>query len=176
MSDINVLVVFYSRHGTAEQLGLAAGLGAIEARANIRLRRVADLADAATIAASPGWREHLDRMNRDYVPPRPADPAWADVIVLVTPAASSEDICGYCAALRALGGMQGKIAAPLANGQGDQALAPVYAAAAAAGLIVAPALRDGVDPVAAAREYGRRVTRMARALKGSPAEPAAAGP
>ena len=69
MSDINVLVVFYSRYGNAERIALAAGVGAIQARANIRLRRVADHADAKTIDATPAWRQNLDRMNRDYVAP-----------------------------------------------------------------------------------------------------------
>ena len=72
MGDINALVVFYSRYGTTEKLALAAGLGAIQADANIRLRRVADHADAAAIAADSNWKKNLDRMNRDYVAPRPA--------------------------------------------------------------------------------------------------------
>src|SRR5215510_16054603 len=96
MSDVNVLVVFYSRYGTAERLALAAGVGAIQAHANIRLRRVADHADVKTIDATPAWRENLDRMNRDYVVPRPADPQWADVIVLATPPDSSVEIESYC--------------------------------------------------------------------------------
>lgn len=165
MSDVNVLVVFYSRYGTAEQLGLAAGVGAIQARANIRLRRVADLADPKTIEATPAWREQLDRMNRDYVVPRPADPAWADVIVLATPADSSGEIQAYCASLRSMGSLAGKIAAPLAPRNTESALAPIYAAAACAGMIVAPAALDSGDPIASAREFGRRITRMARSLK-----------
>ena len=88
----------YGRHQRARRLllalrqrgtlALAAGLGAIQAGANIRLRRVADHADAKTIDATPAWQENLDRMNRDYVAPRPADPVWADVIILATPAES----------------------------------------------------------------------------------------
>src|SRR4029450_10666314 len=105
MSDINVLVVFYSRYGNAERLALAAGVGAIQARANIRLRRVADHADAKTIDADASWRENLDRMNRDYVVPRPADPQWADVIVLATPSDSRAEVASYCATLRSIGPM-----------------------------------------------------------------------
>jgi hypothetical protein len=82
--------------------------GAIQARANIRLRRVADLADPATIDATPAWKENLDRMNHDYVVPRPADPAWADVALLATPADSSAEIEAYCASLRSLGSMAGR--------------------------------------------------------------------
>ena len=165
MADVNVLIVFYSRYGVAEQLGPAAGVGAIQARANIRLRRVADLADSTTIEATPAWKENLDRMNRDYVIPRPADPVWADVIVLATPADTSREIEAYCSSLRSLGPMAGKIAAPIASARDDSALRPIYAAAACAGMIVAPAERDADDPIAAAREYGRRVAEMAHALK-----------
>jgi NAD(P)H dehydrogenase (quinone) len=165
MSDINVLIVFYSRYGNAERVALAAGVGAIQARANIRLRRVADHADAKTIDATPAWRENLERMNRDYVVPRPADPQWADVIVLATPSDSCAEIEAYCASLRSVAPMAGKIAAPLAPGDEEAALKPIYAAAACAGMVVVPAKTDGTDPIAAARAYGQHVTKLARSLK-----------
>ncbi len=168
MSDINVLIVFYSRYGTAERIALAAGVGAIQARANIRLRRVADQADAKTIDAVPAWRENLDRMNRDYVAPRPADPPWADVIVLATPSDSCAEIESFCASLPGIAPMTGKIAAPLAPGDEESALKPIYAAAACAGMVVVPAKTGAGDPIAAAREYGQRITEMARSLKQLP--------
>jgi NAD(P)H dehydrogenase (quinone) len=165
MGDINALVVFYSRYGTTERLALAAGLGAIQADANIRLRRVADQADTTTIGADANWKKNLDRMNRDYVVPRPADPQWADVIVLATPADSCAEIESFCAWLPSIGPMDGKIAAPLAAGDQDSALKPIYAAAACAGMFVVPAKIHSGDVVTAAREYGQRVTEMARSLK-----------
>jgi NAD(P)H dehydrogenase (quinone) len=165
MGDVNVLVVFYSKHGTTEKLALAAGLGAIQARANIRLRRVADLADRQTIEASPEWRDNVDRMNRDYVAPRPADPLWADVIVLATPERSCAEIEQYCGVLGTDRGLTGKIAAPLIAGGDVSALRPVYAAAACAGLIVAPPPAASGDPLAAAKTFGQQVTKMARSLK-----------
>ncbi|HEY7442614.1 MAG TPA: hypothetical protein VH701_09365 [Vicinamibacterales bacterium] len=171
MADVNVLVVFYSRYGKAEQLALAAGLGAIQTKSNIRLRRVADLADAATIAADPVWKQNLDRMNMDYVVPRAADPAWADVIILATPEDSSAELQRYVGSLPSSGVMDGKIAAPLAPGNNETALKPIYAAAACAGLIVAPAQAPSSDGVASARAYGRRVSLMARALKGLQGHP-----
>jgi NAD(P)H dehydrogenase (quinone) len=168
MGDINALVVFYSRYGTTEKLALAAGLGAIQSEANIRLRRVADRADAATIEADVEWKKNLDRMNRDYVAPRPADPVWADVIILATPAESSRELESYVASLSSLGSMTGKIAAPLASANGTAALKSVYAAAAGCGLIVAPCGEGSGDPIATATEFGQRVTAMARALKRAP--------
>ena len=159
MGDINALVVFYSRYGTAEKLALAAGLGAIQADANIRLRRVADRADAATIDADADWKKNLDRMNRDYVVPRPADPAWADVIILATPADTSTELETYVASLSSLGSMTGKLAAPLAPGNRESALKPIYSAAACCGLIVAPCGESADDPIATATSFGQRVTR-----------------
>jgi NAD(P)H dehydrogenase (quinone) len=165
MGDINALVVFYSRYGTTEKLALAAGLGAIQADANIRLRRVADHADAASIAADANWKKNLDRMNRDYVAPRPADPVWADVIILATPAESSEEVESYVASLSSIGSMTGKLAAPLAPGNNASALKPVYSAAACCGLIVTPYVESSGDPIASATMFGQRIAEMARALK-----------
>lgn len=161
-----VLVVFYSRYGATEQVALAAGLGAIQARASIRLRRLADLAEAQVIDADPSWKAARARMGRDYVEPRPADPVWADVIVLATPDGSCVEVEAYCASLRALGPMAGKIAMPLAAGGDEAALTALYAAAAVAGLIVVPACAlDADDPLASVRAHGQQVTDMARALR-----------
>ena len=168
MGDINTLVVFYSRYGTAEKLALAAGLGAIQADANIRLRRLADHAEMTTIAADREWKTNLDRMNRDYVVPRPADPVWADVIILATPADSSKELEAYVASLSSVGPMAGKIAAPLSEGNRDATLKPVYSASACCGLIVAPCAQASDDHVTTARMYGQRVVEMARALKRQP--------
>src|SRR5262245_52007900 len=165
MADVNVLVVFYSRHGTTEKLALAAGLGAIQAKANIRLRRVADLADRQTIEANAAWKENVDRMNRDYVVPRPADPAWADVIVLATPEASSLEIEQYCGLLAADQSKSGRIAGPLTSGRDASVLRPIYAAAAQAGFLVSPAPPQSGDPLVGAREFGQRLTQLARLIK-----------
>ena len=165
MTFVNVLIVFYSRYGHAEKLALAAGVGAIRARANIRLRRVADLADENTIRSNPEWQQNLDRMNMDYVVPRAADPPWADVVILATPADASVELEAYVASLGSTGSMAGKIAAPLAGGDSESALKPLYMAAASAGLIVAPAEANAGDPIANARSFGQRVAEMARALK-----------
>ena len=168
MGDVNTLVVFYSRYGMTEKLALAAGLGAIQADANIRLRRVADGADPATIEADASWAKNLHRMNRDYVVPRPADPVWADVIILATPAESCAELEAYVASLPSLGSMAGKVAAPLAPGNRESALKPVHSAAASCGFIVEQYNEAGEDPLAAAQSFGQRVTELARTLKRTP--------
>ena len=138
MAELNVLVVFYSRYGEAEKLALAAGVGAIQMKANIRLRRLADLTDAATIGADARWKANLDRMNMDYVAPRPADPEWADLIVL---------------------------AAPLVPGGAADCYRRISAAATAAGFVLAPADPADGQHTDGARMYGRRASEAARAMK-----------
>ena len=56
MSPINVLVIFSCRSGSTEKLALAAAVGAVQARANIRLRLLPDTAGEFlhfTLPASP---------------------------------------------------------------------------------------------------------------------------
>jgi NAD(P)H dehydrogenase (quinone) len=99
LTPVNVMVVFYSRYGDTERLALAAGLGAVEARANIRLRRLKDLADAATIERDPRWTENLQRMLADYIPPREIDADWADVILVASSPDSPAEAEQYLKAL-----------------------------------------------------------------------------
>jgi hypothetical protein len=84
LAPVNVMVVFYSRYGETERLALATGLGAVQARANLRLRRLKDLADAAAIERDPRWNENLQRMLADYIAPREVDANWADVILMAS--------------------------------------------------------------------------------------------
>jgi|SRR5262245_32489543 len=76
-SPVNVLVIFQSNCGNTEKLALAAAVGAVQARALIRLRRLPDSG-----ADLPECKEALTRMRREYVPPTPADTAWADLVIV----------------------------------------------------------------------------------------------
>jgi hypothetical protein len=71
---LNVLVIFESVSGRTEKLALAAGVGAVQARANIRMRRLPDHAAESN--------ETLSRMRREYVPPTAADVLWADAVII----------------------------------------------------------------------------------------------
>ena len=79
---INVLVIFDSCSGATETLALAAAVGAVQARANIRMRRLPD--------DSPESNETLARMRREYVPPTPADVLWADAVII----GINRQVCG----------------------------------------------------------------------------------
>ncbi|HXE05956.1 MAG TPA: hypothetical protein VN579_08220 [Bryobacteraceae bacterium] len=137
---VNVVVVFYSRYGRTEQFALAAGVGAVQAHANIRLRRVKDLADAATIARDPRWMENLERMNRDYIAPREIDAEWADAILVASCPDSLRETEQYVEAL---------LATP---GRNDR-------------LLIVPLVDAPGDRLAAAREQARKAAENARKLK-----------
>ena len=76
-TPVNVLVIFCSNGELTEQLALAAAVGAVQARANIRIRRL-----PANDEEPAGLNEPLARMQREYVPPTPADAIWADAVII----------------------------------------------------------------------------------------------
>ena len=121
MPEINVVVVFYSRYGKTEELALAAGVGAVQAHANIRLRRLKDLADPETIARDPRWVENLERMNRDYIAPREIDVDWADVLLVASCADSLRETEQYVEAVLATPGRNDRLLiVPLVDAPGDR--------------------------------------------------------
>jgi|SRR5215510_2144740 len=76
-SPVNVLVIFYSCCGRTEKLALAAAVGAVQARANIRMRRLTDYGEEI-----PECKEALARMRKEYVPPAQPDVVWADAVII----------------------------------------------------------------------------------------------
>ena len=140
MREVNVMVVFYSRYGETEQLALAAGVGAVQAHANIRLRRLKDLADPETIARDPRWTENLERMNRDYIAPREIDVDWAEVMLVASCPDSLRETEQYVEAL---------LATP---GRNDR-------------LVIVPLVDSPGDRLASARAQGREAVENARKLK-----------
>ena len=155
MQDLNVVVVFYSRTGLTENLALAAAVGAVEGKANIRLRRIPETASDETIATIPGWRENHDRMSWEYIAPREADAVWAEGIVIAVPEWMSLSAPEVRKCLALPGG--GKIAAALGpTGLGE--------ALEATGLTVLPAPL-AADPIERATLQGVRVAEAARAAR-----------
>lgn len=162
MQDVNVLVVFYSRMGTTERLALAAAVGAVQGRAFIRLRRLADIAGESTIAAVPDWKENRDRMNKEYVAPREADVAWAEAILAGMPE-GAEGLCPefrqYLGTLHA----NGKIGAVFTKGESMDSLRDAMAGAGFMMMANAPES----DPLSAARLQGRRAAEAVRSRRSS---------
>src|SRR6266516_5048569 len=108
----HVLVVFYSRCGTTEKLALAAAVGAVKARADIRLRRLTDVTEVAQC------RDEIARMRKEYVAPAEGDILWADAIIFVLPPeldASSAECAVYVDLLRRLNKAGGRSPARFDN-------------------------------------------------------------
>jgi hypothetical protein len=164
VTAVNVLVVFYSTGGDTERLALTAGVGAIQAHANIRLRRLPPGPEVQPAAMAAQQRDNLDRMSRDYVAPRHVDMLWSDVVIFGTPPQGVRDVAAYVEDLPALGSVSGRIAAPIAAGPSPAILRPIYAAAAQAGFIVVP-MPASLDSIEAQHAFGRQVVALARALK-----------
>ena len=78
-------MIFSCENGFVERLALQAAVGAVQARASIRLRRL-----PAAFTNNP---EAL-RMEQDYIAPRAADLDWADGNVFAVPAGRVTEVAG----------------------------------------------------------------------------------
>ncbi|MEW9527838.1 NAD(P)H:quinone oxidoreductase [Microbispora sp. NPDC049125] len=79
-----VAVVYYSATGHVHALAEAVRDGAEKAGAEVRLRRVAELAPAEVVASKPEWAAHAEA-TRDVPLASLDDLVWADAVVLGTP-------------------------------------------------------------------------------------------
>jgi NAD(P)H dehydrogenase (quinone) len=84
MPDVNVAIVYYSATGTVFDLAEAARKAAEAAGAEVRLRKVRELAPQEAIDANQGWSAHALR-TQDVPEATLDDLEWADVILLGAP-------------------------------------------------------------------------------------------
>lgn len=163
-----ILVTFCPRTNQAEKLALAAGVGAVQARAGIRLRC---LTRGSGPDSQPG--DSLERTSAEYIPPSEDDVAWADALVFC-PARGADtsgavwegylDLLGRMSAERKL---DGKIAA--VTGPPSDSVALVESMLSL-GLIVLPhappATSGASDEILNARVQGRRLAMIVRSADG----------
>jgi NAD(P)H dehydrogenase (quinone) len=81
---VKVAVIYYSATGTVHALARAVAEGAVSARAEVRLRRVAELAPDSAIDQNPLWRRHADAAA-SIAQASVADLEWADAFAFGTP-------------------------------------------------------------------------------------------
>ncbi|MFE9428631.1 NAD(P)H:quinone oxidoreductase [Kitasatospora sp. NPDC006697] len=79
-----VAVIYYSSTGNVHQLANAVAEGAEKAGAEVRLRRVPELAPEAAIDANPAWRAHVEE-TKDVEVATLDDLVWADAYALGSP-------------------------------------------------------------------------------------------
>lgn len=201
MSDVNILVAFYSRTGSTEALAKGIAEGAREAGAEVRLRRAREVVSPEIMQKAPGWTESSARMNRDYEAPTEADAEWADGLIFGTPTRfgmASSELKAYIDSLGGLwfqGKLNGKAGSAFTStssphGGNETTIQSLYTPMAHLGMIIVPTgyadpllFRAGTpygassvsgqtanpptaDEIEIAKFQGRRVTQVARALKG----------
>ncbi|MGE8163572.1 NAD(P)H:quinone oxidoreductase [Paraburkholderia sp. NPDC080076] len=149
MQKPKVLVVFYSRNSSTEMLAKAVAEGALEAGAEVRMRRVREVVGPDVMRQAPGWLENATEMNAKYEAPTEADAEWADAIVFGTPTrfgSMSAELKAYIDGLGGLwfaGKLNGKVGSVFGStssrhGGNEATLLATYAPMAHLGLIIVP--------------------------------------
>jgi NAD(P)H dehydrogenase (quinone) len=149
MQKPKVLIVFYSRNSSTEMLAKAVAEGALEAGAEVRMRRVREVVGPDVMRQAPGWLENATEMNAKYEAPTEADAEWADAIVFGTPTrfgSISAELKAYIDGLGGLwfaGKLNGKVGSVFGStssrhGGNEATLLATYAPMAHLGLIIVP--------------------------------------
>jgi hypothetical protein len=166
MAPLVVRVTFSCRTGQTETLALSHAVGAVQGRALIRLRRIAD--GAVDPASDTIERQ---RMLKEYVVPTEADLLGADGIAIAPPPGHDHAAPEWASLLALIArlGSEGKLAGKAAAivDTGDAATVAAFSAALlAAGLVIVPPAAGASRPVPqAATAHGLRLATVARALK-----------
>jgi len=151
MSQPIVLVTFSCETGDTEKLALSAAVGAVQARAAIRLRRIPGAENSATSEAAI-------RMRKEYVGPAEADILGADALILAASADTTvlsapwQNFLSLLLRLSSEGRLGRKVGASIGG---------LSSALAGLGFVTVTDLSS--DPEA----LGRSVADMARSLKSS---------
>ena len=114
MRSVNAAIIYYSSTGTVHALARAAAEGAEKAGADVRLRKVAELAPPEAISAKPDWAQHL--RDTAGIPEASLDDLeWADVVLFGAPtrfgnpASQLRAFIDTTGPLWARGGLAGKV-------------------------------------------------------------------
>jgi NAD(P)H dehydrogenase (quinone) len=83
-TPVNVSVIYYSSTGTTHAMAERLSQTAEKAGAEVRLRKVAELAPDEVVSSMPAWAEHREQ-TKDVAEATPDDVVWADVVLLGSP-------------------------------------------------------------------------------------------
>ncbi|MEO7715562.1 MAG: NAD(P)H:quinone oxidoreductase [Capsulimonas sp.] len=165
MSQVKVLIAFYSRTGTTEKIAEAIAEGARSEGAEVILRRAREVVSREIIESVPGWAESADRQNSLYEAPTPSDAEHADAIIFGTPTRFGSPTSEIKAYIDALGGLwfQGKLVGKAGgvfattsttHGGNETTILSLYPPLAHLGLIIVPLGYSDPAMFAAGTPYG----------------------
>ena len=194
---VRVAVIYYSATGNVYKMAQAIEEGAKEAGAEVRFRKVHELAPEEAIKSNQGWSDHA-LMTEDVPEAELDDLEWADAYIFGTPTRFGNVSAQLKQFIDTTGGLwfQGKLAdkvvsgftsASNAHGGQESTLLSLYNVFAHWGaIVITPGYTDPVlfeaggnpygasstnepneQELAAARYLGRRVTEKAALLTGS---------
>ena len=194
---VRVAVIYYSATGNVYKMAQAIEEGAREAGAEVRFRKVHELAPEEAIKSNQGWSDHA-LMTEDVPEAELDDLEWADAYIFGTPTRFGNVSAQLKQFIDTTGGLwfQGKLAdkvvsgftsASNAHGGQESTLLSLYNVFAHWGaIVITPGYTDPVlfeaggnpygasstnepneQELAAARYLGRRVTEKAALLTGS---------
>ena len=165
----HIAIVYYSSTGTTYEIARAIEAGAQAAGAEVRLRKVRELAGPEAIASKPAWGAHLEA-TKEVPEATLADLEWADGYVFGSPtrfglpAAQLKQFIDTVGPLWATGKLQDKAAAAftgagnLHGGQESTLLAMHHMFYHWGSVIVPPGYTDASVKAAGGNPYGTSFT------------------
>lgn len=169
MSSVKLAVIYYSSTGTNHNMAQAAATAAKDAGAEVKLRKVQELAPEAAIASNPAWKTHHEA-TKDIPTATAADVEWADAIIFSVPTRFGNVPSQVKQFLDTLGGLwaQGKTvnkvvsamsSAQNPHGGQETTILALYTTMYHWGtIVVAPGYTDSVLFGAGGNPYGTSVT------------------
>lgn len=152
---VNVAVIYYSATGTNAAVAKEVAEAAEKAGADVRLRRVAELAPRTAIDSNPAWAANVEATS-SIPEATPDDMEWADAVIFGTPTRYGNVSSQIKQFLDTLGGLwqEGKLAdkvysgftsSATANGGQESTLLALYNTVHHfGGILVAPGYTDPV--------------------------------
>lgn len=169
MDQLKVAVIYYSAMGSNYRMAEIAAEAVREAGADVRLRRVRELAPETAIAGNPAWKAHSEA-TKNVAVAAVEDLDWADAIIFSVPTRYGNMAAQFKQFLDETGGLwaQGKLAnkvvtamSSASNDHGGQehTILSLYATMCHWGaIVVPPGYTDPVIFAAGGNPYGTSMT------------------
>lgn len=169
MSNVKVVIVYYSSTGTNYELAKAAAAGVQEAGGEAKIVKVQELAPQAAIDSNPAWKAHVEATKGVPVVAL-SDLEWADGIIFSTPTRFGNMASQMKQFLDMTGGLwfQGKLtnkvvsamtSAQNAHGGQEATILSLYTTMYHWGaIVVAPGYTDPIIYQAGGNPYGTSAT------------------